>query len=220
MLELRGVLARFATRRPIFHSEADFQHELAWEIRESCRACPACAIRLEAPFQALEKRGHLDIVVRCADGHAAIELKYKTRRLQTLVSAEEFSLLDQSAPDHGRYDFCKDIERLERFVSRNPDARGFALLLTNDPTYWKSPRKEDTVDADFRLHDKRVLAGRLKWQGRFSKGTVVGREAEINIRGAYRLAWQDYAAVDDQPHGRFRYALVEALAPDPRGLCR
>lgn len=28
------LLARLALRRPVFHSEADFQHEFAWEARQ------------------------------------------------------------------------------------------------------------------------------------------------------------------------------------------
>ncbi len=44
----------------------------------------------------------------------AIELKYKTRHLLGIVGGEIYDLGDQAAQDLGRYDFFKDIERLER----------------------------------------------------------------------------------------------------------
>lgn len=34
MLELPQLMSLLAKRRPLFHSEADFQHALAWHIKE------------------------------------------------------------------------------------------------------------------------------------------------------------------------------------------
>jgi hypothetical protein len=34
-LDIPRLLGDLATRRPIFHSEADLQHEIAWYIRQS-----------------------------------------------------------------------------------------------------------------------------------------------------------------------------------------
>ncbi len=44
---LHKLMADLAAHRPIFHSEADFQHALAWQIHE---AMPDCEIRLEWPY--------------------------------------------------------------------------------------------------------------------------------------------------------------------------
>lgn len=33
IFEVAEILSRLAKKRPIFHSEADFQHALAWEVR-------------------------------------------------------------------------------------------------------------------------------------------------------------------------------------------
>ena len=59
MLDIHQVMADLANRRPVFHSEADFQHELALEIRRVWVDCP---IRLEfPPFPDRDKRMALDI---------------------------------------------------------------------------------------------------------------------------------------------------------------
>ena len=50
-----------AQRRAIFHSEADFQHAFAWEIR---RLLPESDIRLELPVRTTSGAIHLDLLVR------------------------------------------------------------------------------------------------------------------------------------------------------------
>ena len=44
MLDIHGLMSKLRKRRPIFHSEADFQHALAWEIH---LANPSHQVRLE-----------------------------------------------------------------------------------------------------------------------------------------------------------------------------
>jgi hypothetical protein len=61
MLDIDSVLTMLARQRRIFHSEKDFQHALAWEIRQQF---PAGSVRLERPLVCAGKRGHLDIAVR------------------------------------------------------------------------------------------------------------------------------------------------------------
>lgn len=48
MIDIEQVLKELAKKRPVFHSEADFQHALAWEIQITY---PDANIRLEKPFQ-------------------------------------------------------------------------------------------------------------------------------------------------------------------------
>lgn len=206
MTDITRVLAALASKRPIFHSEADFQHALAWEIHERW---PPCSIRLERKPPHLDNRIYLDIWAE--DSHAifTMELKYKTRRLRVEVGGETFDLLDQVAQDVGRYDFLRDIERLEQVVSGRNDIMGFAIFLTNDSAYWKPPRDDQTVDASFRIHQGRVVTGELRWGSGASAGTMRGREDPIVIHGVYSLDWRDYSEPTDLPYGRFRYLLVK-----------
>lgn len=59
-------------RRPIFHSEADFQHDLAWEFRAQNLARQ---LRLERPFRVGERPAHVDLVAATSSGLVGIELK-------------------------------------------------------------------------------------------------------------------------------------------------
>jgi len=59
--DLVAALSALAERRPVFHSERDFQHSLAWQIQLSC---PEAQIRLEPR----PRRGiHLDLLVRVGE---------------------------------------------------------------------------------------------------------------------------------------------------------
>lgn len=211
MIDLTRVLATLANKRQIFHSEADFQHALAWEIHDGY---PRCSIRLELRLLHLDNPAYLDILAVSEDATLAIELKYKTRRLLANVGEEAFYLSDQSAQDTGRYDFLKDIQRLEQFVDKHNRAIGYAIMLTNDSSYWKTPRDSQTVDANFQIHDGKVITGELRWGVGASKGTMESREKPIAIRNTYTLLWQDYSELSPNEilqgsYRSFRYLLVK-----------
>lgn len=202
-LWLDEVLKTLAAQRPVFHSEADFQHALAWAIHE---AEPRIPIRLEYKPLANE-RLYVDIWLGRAPP-IALELKYPTRALDVTAHGERFRLRDQSAQDVTRYDFLKDVVRVERIAAEEPGATGFALLLTNDRSYWLPSSRPDTVDAAFRLHEGRLLTGKLAWAAHAGAGTTKARERPIVVRGHYDLAWRRYAHVGAGSYGELRYLLV------------
>jgi hypothetical protein len=206
MIDIQKALEQLSIKRPVFHSEADFQHALAWEMHQQL---PQCSIRLEFKPPYLTSRMYVDIWVRHGSTIIAVELKYKTRGLQVIVGEETFDLLDQSAQDIGRYDFVKDIKRLEQIVSAQSNIIGYALLLTNDSSYWSHARNATSVDASFRIHDGRVLNGELLWAAEASRGTISHREEAIRIKGTYRLLWRDYSKPSTKSYGRFRSLLVK-----------
>jgi hypothetical protein len=190
---------------PIFHSEADFQHALAWELH---RHLPDSSIRLERLILHLDKPLYLDILVQQGTAQLALELKYKTRALETEVDSEQFKLLNQSAQGIGRYDFIKDVWRLEQ-ITQHTSTSGLAILLTNDSTYWIKPKRSRPVDAAFRLFEERVLRGTLSWGIRASAGTKRGREESLELKGAYPLHWYDYSRPSNERYGHFRCLLVK-----------
>ncbi len=201
MLDVDGLLAQLSNKRKVFHSEADFQHAFAWQIREYM---PECEIRLEfnpAPNEG--RKIYLDIWMP-TEG-IAIELKYVTRLLDETVCGERFVLRNQSAQDTRRYDYLRDIQRLENEVSERRAKQGFAVLLTNDPSYWAPPRQENTVDAAFRLHEGRDVRGELGWAPSASEGTKRGRTTPIQLKARYQMRYQDYSNVVGQTYGQFRY---------------
>ena len=208
MMEMDVILNTLAKQRKVFHSEADFQHALAWELHHRL---PESDIRLEYPMPNLNGLMYLDIWVKHLSAVMAIELKYKTRAIDVTIGAEKFALKNQSAQDIGRYDFIKDIYRLEQSLGVYKKGEGYAILLTNDSAYWKTPQNKQTVDTEFRLHNGRVLSGSLNWR-EAGAGTTKGRETVITLKNQYSLQWQDYADLHINRYGQFRYLLVPVIA--------
>lgn len=202
---MHSLLAKLAAQRPIFHSEADFQHSLAWLIHTEH---PNAQIRLETrPERGLR----LDLLVTLGAERVAIELKYLVSRFEGEVSGERFDLPNQAAQDISRHDFIKDITRLERFVADDIADSGWAVALSNDRGYWRRGWKADPVDAMFRLHQDRVLEGALSWGPLAGAGTTRKREEPLVLRGTYSCGWLEYSTISRStgPAVEFWYLAVE-----------
>jgi len=179
-LDMHGLLGRLSAERPIFHSEADFQHALAWLIHSQN---PSAQIRLETR----PERGiRLDLLVVIGGERFAIELKYLVARFEGVVKGERFDLPNQSAQDISRHEFIKDVARLERFVADDVADSGWAVALSNDGGYWRQGSKVDPIDAMFRIHEGSALQGTRSWGPLAGAGTTCNREAPLALRGAYR----------------------------------
>lgn len=205
MENIHAVIASLALRRPVFHSEADFQHALAWELHQFD---PTASVRLEKRVSTLGSRVHLDLLFQSGSGELAIELKYKTRAIELDHAGEKFNLLNQSAQDIGRHDFIKDIGRLEDYVHANSAAVGYAIFLTNDRTYWSKTQKKDSIDSEFRLHEGRQIQGSVTWGERAAAGTMYRREEPIVLRGRYETAWRDFSSLGNGRGEQFRYLAI------------
>jgi hypothetical protein len=203
--KIHSVLALLAKRRPVFHSEADFQHALAWQMHISS---PDADIRLEKQVATAGSRVHIDLLLQSKVGQIAIELKYKTRSAKLSHADEVYFLRNQSAQDIGRHDFLKDIQRLEKYVEDHQQAVGFAILLTNDRTYWLESKKKDSVDSEFRVHEGRVLQGGATWGVKASAGTKHKREEPIKLQGNYKVQWLGYSSFGSGIADEFHYALL------------
>jgi hypothetical protein len=210
MIDIEEIMKDLAKHRPIFHSEADFQHAFAWEIH---KRLPDSAIRLELPFEDQGRPLHLDVWVSDHDANLAIELKYKTRGVGTVVQGEHYALRDQSAQDLGRYDFIKDIVRLEKILIDHPGAVGYAILLTNDSAYWSSRIGPNTIYEAFRIEEGATLQGTLSWGKGASQGTMRDREAPLALKGKYKAHWQDYSQLTGKKYAKFRFVGIQVKSP-------
>ena len=204
-LDIHRVMDSMSESRPIFHSEADFQHALAWAIRETV---PNIQVRLEFnPFPDEDRRSHLDIWL--PDRGIALELKYPTRAIDRAFNGERFVLRNHNAQDLARYDFLKDVQRLERVARERPAKAGYAVMLTNDRTFWRNKLDgKNDMDAAFLIHEGRRVSGELKWAKRSGQKKTKERESPIRLSGDYALRWRDYSTVSGARHGDFRYLAV------------
>lgn len=208
MIDILEVMKTLAVLRPVYHSEADFQHAFAWEVH---RRIPSVEVRLEKPIFINEETLHLDLLFQLPGKTMAIELKYKTRKQDLNIGGEDFQLAGHGAQDFGRYDFIKDIQRLEDITSHINDCEGWAILLTNDSSYWNSSSKE-SIDQEFRIDESReVLHGSLGWSLKPSEGTTKGRTKKLQLEGEYPLQWLDYSTACTGKYRQFRFLAVNVL---------
>jgi hypothetical protein len=210
-VDIHKLMADLGRMRPVFHSEADFQHALAWELQ---RQWPDARVRLEKPVTVDDSVLHLDMWVEVAARALAIELKYKTAALNANVNGEQFWLANHSAQPPGRYDYILDIERLERVTMANPRCTGWAILLTNEALYWRSGTGGQVVDPDFRLEEGRTLTGTLAWGKGASAGTMKNRERPLALHGRYSIHWEPYARGVAERSGEFRFLALQ-IVPMP-----
>ena len=204
-LDIHGLMQELSNSRPIFHSEADFQHALAWHIHNMM---PNSQVRLEYPNRHDDSTRYLDVWL--PQEKIAIELKYPTRELELNRDSEHFRLVSHYDQRYRRYGFIKDIQRLEQVVKERDASGGFAVLLTNDAYYWKSPIKSwrTKSDGDFRLHEGRKVTGRLAWSESARERTEGNRRESIGIAGSYVLRWRKYSNFVGEENGRFQYLAV------------
>jgi hypothetical protein len=135
------------------------------------------------------------------------EVRYKTKRLKINIEGMEYNLKNHGAQDQGRYDYIKDIEKLERLVDSRDNTEGFALMITNDHYYWEPPVKNESIDKDFLLYNGRTLNGHLKWGEHAAKGTMYNRETFIQIKRKYNIKWDEYVNYDSK-NAKFNFLLV------------
>jgi hypothetical protein len=153
--EIENIIEKLKEKRPIFHSEADFQHSLAWEIQ---LAHPTASLRLEKPFPLQSdniRNSYLDIFMADNGSTYAIELKYKTCGLDIDIFGEDFHLRSHGAHRDNRLHFATDVHRLERMKESKQANYAYALMLTNECLYWLTPIIADSQhDLHWREYSK------------------------------------------------------------------
>ena len=200
MINIKTILTSSLRERCIFHSEADFQHHLAWHIHKDVKTAK---LRLEYPFPRIgsDRLEYCDILLRSPE-KVGLELKYKTKAVVLDINGEDFRLRNHSARDTGRYDFLKDLSRLEQWLEQGRIDYGFVVMLSNDCQYWTIPQNGYLNDREFRIHNSTV-SGILSWGERTSPNTMKSRKTPITLRNEYRLEWNDIHNSD------FRYLLLK-----------
>jgi hypothetical protein len=209
-VDLTSALADLAGRRPLFHSEADFQHALAWHVH----LCdPAMQVRLETrPVPGM--RLDLEFLRPDLARSTAVEVKYLTRGWVGEIDGEHYELKNQGAQDIRGYDVVKDIHRVERFTATRAGLDAAVIVLANDGGYWRPGAADrDTNAAAFRLGEGTVLTGSHAWGPRTGAGTRKGREETLNLHGTYETRWTDYSTLPGGgPASKLRLLVIEVTA--------
>lgn len=145
---VKKLTATFLQNADLMLNERDFQVKLAGKYLDA-----GYSVDLEyfIPSETLPdypwstERLRIDIVVGDGVHYVPVELKFKTKYIsENKLTFERFGervsgtdvMVTQGANNHGRYDFWKDVKRLELLNERfDYVAGGLAVFVTNDPYY-------------------------------------------------------------------------------------
>lgn len=188
---VESIIKNFASKKRLYLSEAQFQFELAWEIKSRFQGYN---VHLEYPSASC--RSYYDIVVEDGKEYYVIELKYKTKKQSITYKGNTFTLKDHAAQDLGRFDYLNDIARIENWSQNNQNknfASGCAIMLTNDSVYWAKDGAK-CVYKEFALKDKTTIsAGAKHWKAGTTQASVGKQRIKgLSLAHNYDILWVDY----------------------------
>ena len=195
MFDIEEVIGSLKETKRVFFSEAHFQLEMAWAIKNLYDKDYKVYLEYTPSVKTLTKM-HIDILLRDKENSKMIpiELKYRTKSCKLEQDGETIILANHAAKDIGCYLYLNDIQRIEliKSIKKSEFEKGYAIILTNDLSYTKPPRKPDCVYAAFSIDEGNVKTGILKWGEAASEGTKKGIDRPIKLIGKYEMNWKEY----------------------------
>ncbi len=182
----------------LFFNERDFQMHLAVYLR-SLEKYDDVDVEYYVPHKTLKdyiwgNELRLDILVEKDGEYAPIELKYKTKEVKKNLPrfgetiSDILVMKDQQAHNLARYDFWKDVRRVELVRNRFSRVKGgLAVFYTNDETYLKCPREQSL---DFLLSMSEGKHSKVKNWSDASSATAKGHP-NFEVEKEYSIQWQD-----------------------------
>jgi len=170
---------------PQYYNEAQVQHKLGIELYKRFDIEPTLEWYVKNDESGAKE--YIDMMLKIGSKKVAIELKYKTRK----IDGKDY--ITQGGQSDGKFHFFKDIERLER-LKKSKDInfridKGFAIFITNDHLYWNEARSNSKAKgknsvADFDLCDKKGIKKdtcNAKWRK--------SKNATVTISRSYPVEW-------------------------------
>lgn len=203
--DVKKILDDFAINKRMFLTEAQFQFELAWEIKSRFNHL---IVHLEYPCENsfTNSRYYYDIVIQEDNEFYVLELKYKTKQASINYKGSSYMLKNHAAQDLGRFDYLQDVSRIECWRVNNNGkhfAGGCAIILTNDSSYWKKTGV-NCIYQDFALLDGITIpAGKKSWNKNVKSTSVGARRINgLDFKNGYLVNWKDYTQ-------GFKYLITE-----------
>ena len=106
-----------------YYNEAQIQYKIGIEIYKEIGTEPIFEYKVSNNEN--NQKEYIDLFVD-HNGKTGIEIKYKTKKIEN----EDY--VNQGAQNNGKYDFIKDVFRLEKFKEKEIIDRGYSILITND----------------------------------------------------------------------------------------
>ena len=132
----------------------------------------------------------IDIVIEKGGEFLAIELKYKLKDINGKISrfgqetGEIAIVTNQSAENEARYDFWKDVKRIELLSEHYDHVKGgVSLFLTNQASYLNT--KSECKYSAFGFQGKE--AGPLEWHYKNDKEKIPGEKYKYHTVNGHRV---------------------------------
>lgn len=211
----QDVFAFLESYNELLFNERDFQMHLATWLRNSANHYDDVDVEYYVPKTELDNyiwdsELRLDIVVKKDGEYCPVELKYKTKKVESQISRFDEMLDDkvvvmknQGAQDLGMYDFWKDVHRMELVRNRFKNVKGgVAVFVTNDQLYTKASRQNSN---NYLLNMTEGKHSAIKhWQNEDSACAKMKSYKSFEVEKEYSIKWH-HRNVDNIP---FHYCVV------------
>lgn len=211
----QDVFAFLESYNELLFNERDFQMHLATWLRNSANHYEDVDVEYYVPKTELDNyiwdsELRLDIVVKKDGEYCPVELKYKTKKVESQISRFDEMLDDkvvvmknQGAQDLGMYDFWKDVRRVELVRNRFKNVKGgLAVFVTNDLLYTKASRQNSN---NYLLNMTEGKHSVIKhWQNEDSACAKMKSYKSFEVEKEYSIKWH-HRNVDNIP---FHYCVV------------
>jgi len=181
----------------VFLSEADLQVNLAFYLKKQNKE-----VFLEyhvKPFDGYpweNENIYIDIVIKEGNQYLPIEVKYKTSvdkiDLNVFGKEDKTLLKQQGAQSNGRYDFWKDVKRLELLKKVYKIEEGIALFVTNDKSYRDNPKSDSKkLPQYYKFNICEGISEKNKsWREDTNKNNLKSRP-NFELDNNYILKWEE-----------------------------
>ena len=211
----QDVFAFLESYNELLLNERDFQMHLATWLRNYANHYDDVDVEYYVPKTELDNyiwdsELRLDIVVKKDGEYCPVELKYKTKKVESQISRFDEMLDDkvvvmknQGAQDLGMYDFWKDVRRMELVRNRFKNVKGgVAVFVTNDQLYTKASRQNSN---NYLLNMTEGKHSAIKhWQNEDSACAKMKSYKSFEVEKEYSIKWH-HRNVDNIP---FHYCVV------------
>lgn len=209
------VMAHLAKQRAIFHDEYHFRAWLARSIQQKLADSELPELEFTGFYS--EKGNKLDMQFSYGGKQVAVETKFKKGPLAKgrpfpYESDWYFAPKSGTPDDISRYEFLRDIMRLESKALSDDNTIGCCLLLTNSQGMWKPAIKNDANDIQFRI-DHGIKHDTLEWLRKPPRNTL---KDPIQLLGKYSMVWRFFSRIPHIKNAEFWYLLV-IVGGDDRG---
>ena len=207
------ILAFISQQTELMFNEIDFQIQLALYLRSSGHYDDV-DVEYSLPKDIMpdydwDSNLRIDLVVSRDGKYCPVELKYPTCKVTKAISRfgkhipEAVVMKNQGAQDIVRYNFWKDVRRIEVLNSRFDSVEGgIAVIMTNDSSYVR-PVRPDSSCAPFSTSEGNVVGpGTVDWQ---NMPTVRENHPPFTLNGSYTARWHQ-ATIDGID---FNYMIIE-----------